>query len=212
MARGRKKERTEEIKDTTSPGLGKNDVIDDNEEVWNIVQAYATDSSSSDKEVLRKCNTDKCDRVAVAAWKSSHAPDQLWDTCEKCQESDFGGWPDDFERPVIAENGDEKEDMDVDEEKAVDDPPANSSKGADTDTPLILYEKTAWCASGTQKSKEEEAPSLKVEQGDTSLEVEDGMDYPEKGQPTGDRESAEDADGEVEDAWEIKRGVSCATL
>ena len=41
----------------------------------------------------------KCTFNAVACWATSGDDQDPWDTCEECQENDFGGWPEEATAP-----------------------------------------------------------------------------------------------------------------
>jgi len=82
--------------------------VDENEEVeeiWDIVEAYAPHT----KKI--QCSNESCDKLAVATWATNLEPNNKWHSCEKCQETDFGGWPNEFDVPdlrILQENDTEK--------------------------------------------------------------------------------------------------------
>ena len=50
------------------------------------------------------CDTDKCPMPACAKWSARGDTNTIWNTCEDCQTSDFGGWPvgyQDANRPAV---------------------------------------------------------------------------------------------------------------
>ena len=79
-------------------------------EVWDIICAL-------DSNTEHKCMTESCEERAVATWSSNMKPNELWHTCEKHQELDFGGWPEDFDRPQTSnmkkDHDDESQDKDI---------------------------------------------------------------------------------------------------
>ena len=72
-------------------------------EVWDIVCALVSNTE-------HKCMTDSCKKRAVATWSSNMKPKELWHTCEDHQELDFGGWPEDFDRPRTPEKDKDRDD------------------------------------------------------------------------------------------------------
>jgi hypothetical protein len=60
---------------------------DEEDEVWDVVEVL-----SSDKKGPR-CRMKPCKKYAVAIWASNQNVKDTWPMCEKCQETEFGGWP-----------------------------------------------------------------------------------------------------------------------
>jgi len=59
-------------------------------EVWYIERGITTEEiASSNAPVCMQ----ECKEIACAGWCTNLEPDKTWFNCEKCQESDFGGWP-----------------------------------------------------------------------------------------------------------------------
>ena len=62
---------------------------------WYLKTVFEDDKTAAEPPV---CDTEGCSEAAVALW-STQVSKQLWKTCERCQEADFGGWPDGVKPP-----------------------------------------------------------------------------------------------------------------
>ncbi|GMH75984.1 hypothetical protein TL16_g06931 [Triparma laevis f. inornata] len=55
--------------------------------------------SIGDDDGVVVCQTENCTSPAISIWSTQKSKD-IWHTCESCQETDFGGWPEGFTRPA----------------------------------------------------------------------------------------------------------------
>ena len=61
--------------------------------VWNLTQTYeSTTAQNKEKRTkLLLCMSDGCSELAASCWASNENPDEIWNTCERCQLVEFGG-------------------------------------------------------------------------------------------------------------------------
>lgn len=82
-------------------------VSNEGDGVWYMEKTY----KKRDRNLRCMGKDGKCGQMAVAQWKCDGKKD-LWETCEKCQEKDFGGWPDEFSLDEDEDNGEESVEKD----------------------------------------------------------------------------------------------------
>lgn len=92
MPREKRKNRKAETQKVSS-SQGSNDEATE-KEVWDVVKVI--NPKECDKTT---CRLDGCKQTAVTVWAASSNPEDTWPVCEKCQLSEFGGWPEGVEPP-----------------------------------------------------------------------------------------------------------------
>ena len=111
MARQKTNRKTENPKVSSSQD-GNDEATNDEPEEWDVVEVI----NSKDYE-KPTCRLDKCKKTAVAVWAANSNPDDTWPVCEKCQLSEFGGWPEGIEPPEDDDEDDGQSNSGTEEEK-----------------------------------------------------------------------------------------------
>ena len=181
------KEATKKVSDTEEPTLVSNGGEEnEEEEVWDIVHVAVEGKDET-------CRTDGCEQVAVATWATNKVPDEKWPLCEACQEKDFGGWPEGFERH------------------------AESSKPTDAVEPS----NDTTLESPTNEKDVEEGTSMDVDSKDVVMEGDDtpkeGTEATSEVHANDDEEDPSDPNDEGEDEeedekWDLKKILSHAAV
>ena len=70
------------------------------DELWDLTRVLDPKNKNDEEAIV--CMTEGCSSKAVAAWVSNLEPDTEWLCCEECQANDFGGWPDNVQKPHMS--------------------------------------------------------------------------------------------------------------
>jgi hypothetical protein len=160
------------------------------DEKWDVVRVLE-DPSACD------CRTPECESKAVVVWATTLDPTDEWPMCEKCQETDFGGWPDNFTPPKHVQSNVHNEDA------ATPDPKETQGKEPDE---VATEDQTEETAEDTPTADE----SCNAKECDPSKVSESNGTSKDSG--IIDEDQADGEEEEMEEVWDVKKVMSIADV